>query len=93
MKKLLGVSILFLSVTAFSKDIPTPFWYTISQKILTETQQLILNDKPEKEVVKLKTTKAEKPVRVPLKCEQKKETMIVPFVTVNKNPLWSEPEQ
>ena len=93
MKKLLGISILFLSVTALGKDIPTPFWYTISQKILTETQQLILNDKLEEDVVKIKTPKTEKPIRVPLKCEKKKETMIVPFMTVSKNPLWSEPEQ
>lgn len=92
MKKLSLLIIFFFSVSAFSKEIPTPFWYSISEKILEGTHQLI-SDESSKPALK-KTIKAVKPVRVPLKCQPKKEKNILPtpFPTISSDGMWTESE-
>lgn len=91
MKKLALLFVLFLSVTAYSKEVPSPFWYSISEKILAGTHQLISTDDNTTVKSKLKSVKKVYPVRVPLKCEQKKgEILPTPFLTIKSNKVWTE---
>ena len=94
MKKLSLFFIFFLSVSSFAKEIPTPFWYTISEKILAGTHQLI---SPEEAAAKPAVKKVQKPakaVRVPLKCQAKHEKKVLPtpFYTITSDSVWSDTE-
>ena len=88
MKKLAFLFLFLLSVSAYSKGIPTPFWYSISEKILTGAHQLISPEDtpPAKPKVKIQKTK---PECTPLKCTPKKENSILPtpFFTI-KDGMW-----
>lgn len=79
MKKLSLLLILLLSFSMNAKDKhqgPGPFWYSISEKILTGAHQLISSDDDAPKATKVKP-KA-KPVKVPLKCQPKQEKKIMP---------------
>lgn len=79
MKKLSLLFILLLSVSMYGKDKhqgPGPFWYSISEKILTGANQLFSDDAPKA----TKTKSKAKPVKVPLKCQPKQEKKIMPKV-------------
>jgi hypothetical protein len=76
MKKLSLLFILLLSATSHAENIPGPFWYTLSEKILAETQQLFsLDDAPVKTPAKPKAKKS-KVAAVPLKCQPKKTSLL-----------------
>jgi hypothetical protein len=93
MKKLSLLLVFFLSVSLYAKEIPTPFWYSISEKILTGTHQLISpEDSPCKANCKAKVKV--KAIKVPLKCQPKREKNILPtpFITINTDGIWSELE-
>jgi hypothetical protein len=79
MKKLSLLFILLLSVSTYAKDKhqgPGPFWYSISEKILTGAHQLISSDDDMPKATKVKP-KA-KPIKMPLKCQPKQEKKIMP---------------
>lgn len=94
MKKLSLLFVFFLSVSMYGKDHqgPGPFWYNISEKILTGTHQLISPDDTPAKPAKVKP-KA-KPVKVPLKCQPKQEKKILPapIFSLNFNSLWNDAE-
>lgn len=83
MKKLSLLFILLLSVSMHAKNDhtgPGPFWYNISEKIITGAHQLLgADDAPKATKVKQKV----KPVKVPLKCQPKQENKIIPKVYTN----------
>ena len=78
MKKLSLLFVLLLSVSIYAKNDhtgPGPFWYSISEKILTSAHQLLSPDEtPKATKVKPKA----KPVKCPLKCQPKQEKKIMP---------------
>lgn len=93
MKKL-AFSLLFLfSVSAYSKGIPTPFWYSISEKILTSAHQLITPDDEPQLKPKVKVVQKVKPEATPLKCIPKKEKNILPTpsFTIKPDGAWLTP--
>jgi hypothetical protein len=94
MKKISLLIVLFISLSASSNEVHSPFWYSISEKILAGTQQLIgSDDTPSKPAPKSKIIKKIKPVRLPLRCEQKKDTIsLTPFFTLKSNGTWTEAE-
>ena len=92
MKNILAIIIFLLAANVYSKDIPTPFWYSISQKILAETQELIIKDDRVAEPTRAKAIKKEKPATVRLRCEQQKDPIQLPFFTLKTNPLWNNME-
>ena len=88
MKKCFVVAVLLVSGITNAKEIPSPFWFSISEKILTETQNLFNSDV--KEVAKV--TK-KKPVvtkaKSPLTCEQDEQQVTLPFPTFKRGSgLW-----
>ncbi|HEY0091418.1 MAG TPA: hypothetical protein VGB43_02935 [Flavobacterium sp.] len=88
MKKVILTFAIIMSASAYSNTIPGPFWYNISEMILTEAQQLISNE-PVKMVSKQKTTKISKVTKTTLKCQPKKEIILpLPFVTISGNGMW-----
>ncbi len=93
MKKSALLIVFFLSAASYAKVIPTPFWYSISEKILTGTHLLISTDEAPSKTVKAKT-KCVKAVRLPLKCQPKKEKDIIltPFFTVQNDGMWTDSE-
>jgi len=62
--------VLMFGVSAQAENIPGPFWYSLSEKILAETQQLFGSDS-QKSTAKAKVKKV-KLQATPLKCEPKK---------------------
>jgi hypothetical protein len=91
MKKVALLIVCLFSLSSYSKEIPSPFWYSISEKILAGTQSLIGSDTPAKPAKKI--VRKVKPVRMPLHCEQKKDTItLTPFVTIKPNGQWLETE-
>jgi hypothetical protein len=91
MKKLLVIGALCLSVSGFSKSIPTPFWYSLSEKILAGTHQLISDDLP-KCTMKKKARTMQPTAHMPLKCEPKKEGGLLPTAIFKLLPddLWND---
>jgi len=92
MKNLLPFIIILITGSVYSKEIPGPFWYSISEKILTETHQLIGSEVKEGSVktTKMKAAKNNKAVKPTLKCTHKKETILpVPYFTISTDGLWS----
>ena len=78
MKKLSLLFILLLSVSMSAKNDhtgPGPFWYNISEKIITGAHQLLGSDDTPKAT---KAKQKAKPVKVPLKCQPKQEKKIMP---------------
>lgn len=62
MKKLSVLSVLFLSIAVYGKEVPGPtIWYSISEKILKGSHQLIVTDadaaKAKKKATKTKVLK------------------------------------
>ena len=92
MKKLFILGALLLSFSGFSKNIPMPFWYHLSEKILAGTHQLIGDDLP-KNVIK-KKIRIDQPAapRMPLKCEPNKEEKFLPTAIFKILPddLWDD---
>ncbi|MBF0694906.1 MAG: hypothetical protein IR153_07610 [Flavobacterium sp.] len=76
--KTLVITIAFLSSGLSSyKEMPSPIWYSLSKKILVETQRLIGNEQPAEPIAKKNTVvKRAKVIKVPLKCQQSKESKI-----------------
>ncbi|RZJ29027.1 MAG: hypothetical protein EOO48_08505 [Flavobacterium sp.] len=91
MKKLAFAILFLFSVTSYGKGIPTPFWYSISEKILNGAHQLISDDVPLPAKPKIKTQKL-KGECTPLKCIPKKEKSILPtpFFTIKADGMWLE---
>jgi hypothetical protein len=93
MKKLLLFVVFCLSASASGKNIPSPFWFNISEKILAGTHQLISPDESPKTVLKPKAVKATKPIRVPLKCQPKEKNILpLPSVHVSCDGIWTVQE-
>lgn len=94
MKKLSLLLVFFLSGSAYCKEIPSPFWYNLSEKIMVGTSQFI---SPELNTVKTQTVKMKQKeviLDTPLRCLPKKETIVItPFVTINSNGMWIETEK
>lgn len=68
MKKLLLLLALGISTATYAENVPAPFWYNISERILTETQQFFAPSATiGKSKVKHNRIKAN-----PLKCQPKK---------------------
>jgi hypothetical protein len=93
MKKLSLVAVFFLSVSLYGKNIPTPFWYKISEKILSEANQLISpEDEPAKPAPKVKKVKATK-LPCELNCNAKAGNVLpTPFITINSDGIWTVSE-
>ena len=76
MKTLPFILVLFLSASTYGKNIPGPFWYSLSEKILTETHQFLgMDDAPSKPVARMKAKKPQL-ITAPLKCQPKKATLL-----------------
>lgn len=89
MKKISFLAVFFLSVSAYSKEIHSPFWYSISEKIISGTHQLINSEEaPAKPAAKIKVVKKARPIAMPLKCEQKDTVTPTPFFTIKSNGIW-----
>lgn len=96
MKKIAIFAVLCLSVTTYAKEVPGgPIWYTISEKILAESQRLIGMDKAcmMKNHASPKTEKGTKVLKVSSKYQQKKELVLPDYFAppVAKN-VWFLPE-
>jgi len=93
MKKLAFTLLFLFSLSAYSKGIPTPFWYSISEKILTEAHQLITPEETPSPAKPKKVQKV-KPESTPLKCTPKKENSILPtpFFTIKPDGMWTPTE-
>ena len=92
MKKMLFILAIILSGNAYSsnitKTIPSPFWYSISEKIIAETQHLLSLEAKDK-VGKVKIIKTAKTVKNTLKCQPKKEIILpAPYFTITASGLW-----
>ena len=92
MKKLSFLFVLLLSVSLYAKNDhtgPGPFWYNISEKILTSAHQLVSPDDAPKAI---KVKPKAKPVKMPLKCQPKQEKKIMPKVYGNSNDQTNDTE-
>ena len=71
-----------------AKEIPSPFWFSISEKILTETQNLF--NMEAREVTKVTKKKPVAPKAKPsLTCEQDDPQITLPFPTFKRGSgLW-----
>ena len=68
MKNLLVVFLLMSAGFSYGKELPAPFWYNLSKKILVETQRLVtLNQELEALDKPKTTTKTVKIVKAQLK--------------------------
>jgi hypothetical protein len=77
MKKSSIILLLLLSGLSYGKELPSPFWYNLSKKILVETQRLItVNEEPQTSAPKKVASKSTKVVKAPLKCQQSKEARL-----------------
>lgn len=83
MKKVLLTFAVLFSASSFAKEIPSPFWFSISERILTETHLLISPDAKDLTVKAIKKAKAAK-VKSPLKCQDKTtdDLLKLPFITL-----------
>lgn len=92
MKKLFLLLALFVSVTVLGKEVPGPtIWYTISEKILKGSHQLISDD-----AVKIQNKKKAPKTKIlkgSSKFQQKNEIVLPEFIapTIAKN-VWFLPE-
>ncbi len=88
MKTTIAIAFFFLTASVYSKDIPSPFWYTITQKILMETQDYILSEgKVIDKTTPVVSTK-QKVVHTALLCERRKDLFQLPFLKLKSDPLW-----
>lgn len=96
MKKLSLLLVLILSATVYGKEVPGPIWYSISQKIITGSHQLISSDMDfmVKGSTKQKSAKGVKTLKVVSKHQPKKEIIIPDYFTppVTKN-VWFLPTE
>lgn len=69
MKKLSLLVVLLLCGTTQAKNIQNPIWYSLSEKILTETQELLA---PEREAKPVKKVKVKPATKQALRCVDKK---------------------
>lgn len=76
MKNTIIILLLFASGLSYGKELPSPFWYNLSKKILVETQRLITADEEPATAPKSKTVAKNKVVKAPLKCQQSKEAKL-----------------
>ncbi|RZJ33947.1 MAG: hypothetical protein EOO51_11890 [Flavobacterium sp.] len=86
MKRFFLLSAMLAAGCLQAETIPGPFWFNLSEKILTETHQLIGADA--KPTVKVKT-KAHA-VKNTLKCQAKKEIELpsTPYFTITGSGIW-----
>jgi hypothetical protein len=71
------ILLLLLSGFSYGKQLPSPFWYNLSKKILVETQRLItVKEEPQTPTTRKVATKSTKVVKAPLKCQQTKEARL-----------------
>ncbi len=91
MKTLTLFLVVTFSAAGYGKNIPGPFWYSLSEKILTETTQFFSSNDTPKPVVKVKAKKIK--VSTPLKCQPKKSTILEnPFPVVTKKAVTPDAE-
>lgn len=82
MKRLLIIIALAIPTVQYAENFPAPLWYNISERILTETQQLFAAEAPAPKT-KAKTGK----IKInPLKC-QPKTGNIPSIVPIPKPPV------
>lgn len=83
MKKLSLLAVLLFCGMAQAKNIQNPIWYSISEKILAETQELLAPEREAKPIKKVKVKPANKQA---LRCvDKKKEINIQTPVTLPAN--------
>ncbi|HLA55332.1 MAG TPA: hypothetical protein VK623_04495 [Flavobacterium sp.] len=96
MKKLSLMIALLLSGAGYCKEIPSPFWYSLSEKILAGTNQLISTEHNSAKsviTIKVKPVKTAKPATTTLKCQPKKENIqLNPFITISTEGMWIHAE-
>lgn len=94
MKKISLLFILFISIAMNAKEVPGPtIWYSISQKILQGSHQLVMAEDLPKNHTAKKATKT-KVLKVSTKYQQKNELILPDFIgptTIAKN-VWFLPE-
>ena len=89
MKNIFFLSVLLISGVVNAKEIPSPFWFSISEKILAETQSLFNTDVKEvsKPVAKKKQQAVVKVKQ--LSCEQDEHSISLPFPTFKRGSgIW-----
>ncbi|HEX9980895.1 MAG TPA: hypothetical protein VGB50_10065 [Flavobacterium sp.] len=89
MKKLLLPVMLIVCGSLQSKEIPSPFWFSISEKILSETHQLINPEAKESlsKAGKQKTVKAAK-AKINLKCQKQELFLPNPMTMLSNSGIW-----
>ena len=92
MKGIFVLMVILLTTTVSGKDIPTPFWYSITQKILSETQDYIIHEDHVNDQLKEKSSIRKKVSNVKLQCEPGGKLVQLPFITLKSNPIWAKLE-
>jgi hypothetical protein len=95
MKKLSLMIALLLSGAVYCKEIPSPFWYSLSEKILAGTNQLISTEHNSAKsviTIKVKSVKTAKPATTTLKCQPKENIQLNPFITISAEGMWIHAE-
>ena len=73
--------------SAREADVPSPFWFSISEKILSETQSLFNIEI--KETPKSAPKKRQVKVKAALNCEQEQQSLVLPFPTFKRGSgIW-----
>lgn len=94
MKKLSILLVFMFTASIYAKQTgPSPFWYSISEKILAGTHQLLSpDDSPCKSIKKPKIKSAT--TKAPLKCQPKQDKKILPTpnFTINSSGVWIDSE-
>ncbi len=85
MKTLTLIFVMTFAVAGYGKNIPGPFWYSLSEKILSETHQFLNAGETPKPAVKVKAKKVK--MSTPLKCQPKKATIDPNIYPVSKKPV------
>lgn len=99
MKKLSVLLVFLVSASLYANQTsPSPFWYSLSEKILAGTHQLLSpDDTPAPKVntkVKAKTKCTGTTTKAPLKCQPKQEKNILPtpLFKISASGVWSDTE-
>ena len=90
MKCMVALIVFFLTATVYSKDIPTPFWYSITQKIIFEAQDYIIHEPFSSNQVKAKLLQRTESLNSSLQCDQRKDLIQMPFIILKSNPIWNK---
>ena len=92
MKSVFALIVILLTTTVSGKDIPTPFWYSITRTILSETQDYMMTSDFMVDQNKFKARKDRGHSNVPLLCNQKKNLFQLPFLKLKSDPLFATSE-